>query len=118
MRKAFVGAESAPYPTGNKQTISTFVDQTHIQRTRPRRKTVFFKTSLQEFILGSTSVELSTQSVGNNGLGSTLGQMLIYLCEELNSMNSESTFKVRRFLGVSKQRTDETGIFLYPDNSF
>ena len=28
-------------------TISTFVDQTHIQRTRPRKKTVFFKTSLR-----------------------------------------------------------------------
>ena len=26
-----------PYPTGNKHTISIFVDQTHIQRTRPRR---------------------------------------------------------------------------------
>ena len=24
-------------------------DQTHIQRTRPRRKTVFFKTSLRDF---------------------------------------------------------------------
>ena len=35
-----------PYPTGDKHTISTFVDQTHIQRTRPRRKTVFFRTSL------------------------------------------------------------------------
>ena len=27
------------------------VDQTHVQRTRPRRKTVFFKTSLQVFTL-------------------------------------------------------------------
>ena len=35
------------YPTGDKHTISTFFDQTHIQRTRPRRKTVFFKTSLR-----------------------------------------------------------------------
>ena len=34
-------------PTGDKHIISTFVDQTHIQRTRPRRKTVFFKTSLR-----------------------------------------------------------------------
>ena len=33
--------------TGEKHTISTFVDQTHIQCTRPRRKkAVFFKTSL------------------------------------------------------------------------
>ena len=31
--------------TGEKHTISTLVDQTHIQRTRPRRKTVFLKTS-------------------------------------------------------------------------
>ena len=38
-----------PYPTGDKHTISTFVDQTHIQRIRPRRKTVFFKTSLRVF---------------------------------------------------------------------
>ena len=29
----------------------TFVDQTNIQRTRPRRKTVFFKTSLKAHIL-------------------------------------------------------------------
>ena len=36
--------------TGDKHTISTFVDQTHIQRTRPRRKTVFFKTSLRALI--------------------------------------------------------------------
>ena len=35
-----------PYPTGDKHTISTFVDQTHIQRTRPHRKNSFFKTSL------------------------------------------------------------------------
>ena len=35
-----------PYPIGEKHTISTFVDQTHIQRTRPHRKTVSFKTSL------------------------------------------------------------------------
>ena len=34
------------YPTGDKHTLSTFVDQTHIQRTRLRRKTVCFKTSL------------------------------------------------------------------------
>ena len=32
-------------PTG-ENTISTFVDQTHIQRTRQCRKTFFFKTSL------------------------------------------------------------------------
>ena len=33
-----------PYPTGEKHTISTFVDQTHIQRTRPHRKNrVFFQ---------------------------------------------------------------------------
>ena len=62
-------------------------------------KQFFFKSSLQEFILGSTSVELSTQSVGNNDLGSTLGQMLISVCEELNSMNFESTFEVRRLTG-------------------
>ena len=37
--------------TGDKHTISTFVDQTHIQRTRPRRKTVFFKTSLRVLLL-------------------------------------------------------------------
>ena len=36
-----------PYPTGDKHTISTFVDQTHIQCTRPRRS--FFKTSLPVF---------------------------------------------------------------------
>ena len=30
--------------------LSTFADQTHIQRSRPRRKTVFFKTSLPVFI--------------------------------------------------------------------
>ena len=30
-----------------KHNISTFVDQTHIQRTRPRRKTVFSKLVLQ-----------------------------------------------------------------------
>ena len=36
-----------PYPTGEKHTISTFVDQTHIQLTRQhRKKTSFFKTSL------------------------------------------------------------------------
>ena len=35
------------YPTGDKHTISTFVDQTHIQRTHPRRQNSFlFKTSL------------------------------------------------------------------------
>ena len=32
--------------TGEKHTISTFVNQTHIQRTRPAEKTVFFNTSL------------------------------------------------------------------------
>ena len=62
-------------------------------------KQFFSKLVFRNFILGSTSIELSTQSVGNNGLGSTLGQMLISVCEELNSMNFESTFKVRRFTG-------------------
>ena len=36
----------SPMGYGEKYTISTFADQTHIQRTRPRRKTVFLKTSL------------------------------------------------------------------------
>ena len=37
-------------PTGEKYTISTFVDQTHIQKSRQRRKNrVFFKTSLPVF---------------------------------------------------------------------
>ena len=35
-------SDKTPYPTGDKHTISTFVYQTHIQRTRPRRKTVLF----------------------------------------------------------------------------
>ena len=36
-----------PYPTGDKYTISAFVDRTHIQRlAHLRRKAVFFKTSL------------------------------------------------------------------------
>ena len=35
-----------PYPTGKKHTISTSVDQTHIQLTRPHSKIFFFKTSL------------------------------------------------------------------------
>ena len=39
---ADVSSVSPPYPTGDKHIISTFVDKTHIQRTRPRRKTVFF----------------------------------------------------------------------------
>ena len=39
----------AHIPQANKHTISTFVNQTHIQCTRPRRKTVFFKTSLPAF---------------------------------------------------------------------
>ena len=42
-----------PYPTDDKHTISTFVNQTHIQRTRPRRKTVFFKTSLSPRKIGA-----------------------------------------------------------------
>ena len=44
-----------PYLTGDKHNISTFVDETYIQRTCPRRKTVFFKTSLpviKNLILG------------------------------------------------------------------
>ena len=48
---AWSGAFS-PHPTGKKHTISTFVYQTHIQRTRPCRKTVFFKTSLPGFFNG------------------------------------------------------------------
>ena len=36
-----------PYPIGEKHTISTFVDQAHIQRTRPRRKKFFSKLVLQ-----------------------------------------------------------------------
>ena len=47
-----------PYPTDDKHTISTFVDQTHIQRTRPRRKTVLFKTSLRVLILNCLSLQL------------------------------------------------------------
>ena len=41
-----ITCSQTPYHTGDKHTISTFVDRTHIQRTRPRRKTVFVKTSL------------------------------------------------------------------------
>ena len=40
-----------PYPTGDKHTISTFVDQTHIQRIRPRRKTFFFSKLVFECLL-------------------------------------------------------------------
>ena len=32
-----------PYSTGEKHTIATFVDQTHILLTRPRRKNSFFQ---------------------------------------------------------------------------
>ena len=32
-----------PYPTGEKHTISTFVDQTRIQLTHQRRKNSFFQ---------------------------------------------------------------------------
>ena len=47
-------------------TISTFVDQTHIQRSRPRRKTVFFKTSLRvlQILLEMTSTV--TIVIGND----------------------------------------------------
>ena len=43
-----------PSPTGEKHTISTFVDLTRMQRTRQRRKNIFFKTSLQVFSLSTT----------------------------------------------------------------
>ena len=45
-----------PYPTAEKHTISTFVDQTYIQRTRPRRKTVFSKLAFQSFLLAFISL--------------------------------------------------------------
>ena len=35
-----------PYPTDEKHSLSTFVDQTYIQLTRRRKKTFFFQTSL------------------------------------------------------------------------
>ena len=38
--------EGVMLETSAKHHIPTFVDQTHVQRTRPCRKTVFFKTSL------------------------------------------------------------------------
>ena len=36
-----------PYSTGDRHTISTFVDKTHIQRTCPRRKQFFSKLVFQ-----------------------------------------------------------------------
>ena len=49
-RRAFITLKtSAKHHIPRVTNISTFVDQTHIQRTRPRRKTVFFKTSLPLF---------------------------------------------------------------------
>ena len=40
------------------------VDQTHIQRTRPRRKTVFFKTTLRVFITTNGCVVYSSEFEG------------------------------------------------------
>ena len=43
---------------------SNLVDQTHIQRTRPRRKTVFFKTSLRvQYIKSGYGIELEPQII-------------------------------------------------------
>ena len=52
----------SPSSEQTRHTISTFVDQTHIQCTRPRIKTVFFfKTSLAVFCLNEAG--LNTGSV-------------------------------------------------------
>ena len=41
-RNTNTNTNTSPSPSP-KHTISAFVDQTHIQRTRPRRRTVFFQ---------------------------------------------------------------------------
>ena len=46
------------YLTGEKHTISTFVDQTHIQRTRPRSKAVFLKTSLPMYVYSNAYIRI------------------------------------------------------------
>ena len=49
-----------PNHTGEKHTISSFVDQSRIQFTRQFRKTAFFKTSLSVFVRKFLSDMLNT----------------------------------------------------------
>ena len=68
-----------PYPTGEKHSISTFVsNQTHIQRTRRRRKTDLFKTSLPVFKQSKEKVILLSGEMTDSILGTREGNSPLF----------------------------------------
>ena len=79
-----------------RRTISTFVDHTHIQRTRPRRKTVFFKTSLPVFIITTCLECLVYKKYARSAGNSTLSRIYSDGCvrlptEEVSIFNFAAT---------------------------